>query len=254
MRSGISPVRPAPTGWPNHLRSALHAAGLGFRPGLDVPAIPRTHGWSDASRRAGAALSVAAGGRRPVGAVPRADTANHGVTSTQRPDLVAGWTARSGRYLAVADRPPRDRRGARRPTRRPLTIWGRLEPGWIVVTHYLLTAFVAYAPQRPVFRPSPAEVAEVIEMPLALIIDPASLAEEIWELQGGPRQVSFYRHGEHKVWERHGPHPEPGGEPARSSPGPARPACIRPVGPAGAGQRRLAPGDVWPRTSRQPSA
>ena len=131
-----------------------------------------------------------------------------------------------------------------------LTIWGRLEPEWIVVTHYLLTAFVAYTPERPVFRPSPAEVAEVIEMPLALILDPASLAEEVWELQGGPRQVSFYRHGQHKVW----------GATARilsqvaALADPTRLDQPAFPGAAGeAGRRRLAPGDVWPRTSRQPA-
>jgi len=129
-----------------------------------------------------------------------------------------------------------------------LTIWGRLEPEWIVVTHYLLTAFVAYTPQRPEFRPSPAEVAEVIEMPLGLILDPESLGQEIWEIQGGPRQVSFYRHGEHKVW----------GATARIL---SQVADLldpdqrnQPTFPGAAGEtgrRRLPPGAVWPRTQRQ---
>jgi len=132
-----------------------------------------------------------------------------------------------------------------------LTIWGRLEPEWIVVTHYLLTAFVAYTPQRPEFRPSPAEVAEVIEMPLGLILDPASLGEEIWEMQGGPRQVSFYRHGEHKVW----------GATARIL---SQVAALldpdqrnQPTFPGAAGEtgrQRLPPGEVWPRSERQPGS
>jgi 8-oxo-dGTP pyrophosphatase MutT (NUDIX family) len=131
-----------------------------------------------------------------------------------------------------------------------LTIWGRLEPEWIVVTHYLLTAFVAYTPQRPTFRPAPAEVAEVIEMPLGLILDPASLAEEVWEMQGAPRQVSFYRHGEHKVW----------GATARilsqvaALLDPAQGESATFLGAAGeSGRPRLAPGEVWPRSPRQPT-
>src|SRR3712207_8009484 len=45
----------------------------------------------------------------------------------------------------------------------------RLEPEWIVVTHYLLAPFIAYASERPEFRPAPAEVDEVIEVPLATL-------------------------------------------------------------------------------------
>lgn len=81
-----------------------------------------------------------------------------------------------------------------------LAVWGRLEPEWIVVTHYLLAPFIAYASERPDFRPAPAEVDEVIELPLATLLDPATLAEETWDLAGAPRQVHFYRYGEHKIW------------------------------------------------------
>jgi 8-oxo-dGTP pyrophosphatase MutT (NUDIX family) len=81
-----------------------------------------------------------------------------------------------------------------------LTIWGRLEPEWIVVSDYLVSPFIAYAQQRPDFRPAPSEVAEVIEVPLAVLLDPTTLAEEIWEIQGVERQVVFYRHREHKIW------------------------------------------------------
>lgn len=81
-----------------------------------------------------------------------------------------------------------------------LTIWGRLEPEPIVVSHYLVAPFVAYAPRRPEFRPAPSEVAELIEVPLPVLLDPTTLAEEIWEIRGTERQVSFYRHGEYKIW------------------------------------------------------
>src|SRR5262249_27986577 len=81
-----------------------------------------------------------------------------------------------------------------------LTIWGRLEPEHIVVTHYARARFVAFTPRRPAFRPSPAEVAEVIDVPLAHLLDPATVEEEEWDLQGAARRVSFYRYGEHKIW------------------------------------------------------
>jgi 8-oxo-dGTP pyrophosphatase MutT (NUDIX family) len=81
-----------------------------------------------------------------------------------------------------------------------LTILGRLEPEPITVSHYLVAPFVAYVPRRPEFRPAQDEVAEVLEVPLAKLLDPDVVAEEIWEIRGTPRQVSFFRHGEHKIW------------------------------------------------------
>src|SRR5688572_14546992 len=81
-----------------------------------------------------------------------------------------------------------------------LTIWGRLEPEHIVATHYALAPFVAHTPRRPSFVPAPAEVAEVIDLPLALLLDPATCEEEDWDFQGATRRVSFYRYGEHKIW------------------------------------------------------
>lgn len=131
-----------------------------------------------------------------------------------------------------------------------LTIWGRLEPEHIVATHYALAPFVAYTPRRPAFRPAPAEVAEVIDLPLAHVLDPSILKEELWDFQGTPRRVSFYHHGEHKVW----------GATARILHQIATllDPTLADVGTfAGAGGetgRRLAPGDTWPRSVRPPSA
>ena len=130
-----------------------------------------------------------------------------------------------------------------------LTIWGRLEPEHIVATHYALAPFVAYTPRRPEFRPAPAEVAEVIDLPLAMILDPAVLQEELWDFQGTSRRVSFYRHAEHKVW----------GATARILHQLATllDPSLADIGTfAGAGGEtgsRLAPGDTWPRSVRPPS-
>jgi 8-oxo-dGTP pyrophosphatase MutT (NUDIX family) len=127
-----------------------------------------------------------------------------------------------------------------------LTIWGRLEPEHIVATHYALAPVVAYTPRRPEFHPAPAEVAEVIDLPLARILDPAVLQEEIWDFQGAPRRVSFYRHAEHKVW----------GATARilhqlaTLLDPSLADIGTFAGAAGETGRRLAPGDTWPPSVR----
>jgi 8-oxo-dGTP pyrophosphatase MutT (NUDIX family) len=128
-----------------------------------------------------------------------------------------------------------------------LTVWGRLEPQHIVASHYALAPFVAYTPRRPEFRPAPAEVAEVIDLPLTHLLDPATLEEELWDFQGTSRRVSFYRLAEHKIW----------GATARilhqivTLLDPSRADVGTFPGAAGETGRRLAPGDTWPRSVRQ---
>jgi 8-oxo-dGTP pyrophosphatase MutT (NUDIX family) len=54
---------------------------------------------------------------------------------------------------------------------------------------------------RAGFVPDTREVAAVLEVPLRLLLDPATRAEEEMELRGGLRmEVPFFRVGEHKVW------------------------------------------------------
>lgn len=120
---------------------------------------------------------------------------------------------------------------------RDLEILGRLESVSTVVSNYLVHPYIARAPRRPELRPSPSEVAELIEVPLPTLLDPTTLAEEIWELYGIQRQVSFYRHGEHKIW----------GATAR-----VLGMLVALLTPESAGHAtaRLAPGEVFPERTR----
>lgn len=81
-----------------------------------------------------------------------------------------------------------------------LVLWGALEPVFTVVSNYLLIPFVGYAEGRPAFVPNPAEVAEVLEVPLVHLLAPGSVEEEVWLLRDQWRRVGFYRFGEHKIW------------------------------------------------------
>jgi 8-oxo-dGTP pyrophosphatase MutT (NUDIX family) len=131
-----------------------------------------------------------------------------------------------------------------------LTLWGRLEPEQIVATHFALAPFVAYIPRRPAFVPAPAEVAEVIDLPLALLLEPATVEEEVWDFQGAARRVSFFRYREHKIW----------GATARILSqlvlllDPDRTDVAPFAGAAGETGRRLPPGDTWPRSVRPTGA
>ena len=77
---------------------------------------------------------------------------------------------------------------------------GKLTPLYVVASGYCVHPYVACCPAVPVFSPSPVEVAEVIELPVRLLFDPAARAEEYRQLHGEQVLVPFYQVGEHKIW------------------------------------------------------
>jgi 8-oxo-dGTP pyrophosphatase MutT (NUDIX family) len=79
-------------------------------------------------------------------------------------------------------------------------VLGMLTPLYIFPSDYCITPYVAARPDRPTFVPDPAEVAEVLEVPLLTLLDPAIRREEEWVLYGTTTRVPFYQIGEHKVW------------------------------------------------------
>ncbi|MCX6030250.1 MAG: CoA pyrophosphatase [Chloroflexi bacterium] len=81
-----------------------------------------------------------------------------------------------------------------------LKVLGALSPLYIPPSGFCIYPTVAYSAQRPAFVPNPAEVAEVLEVSLAHLLDPATRQEETWELRGQPVRVPFYVVGHHKVW------------------------------------------------------
>ena len=137
---------------------------------------------------------------------PLAD-APHLVLERRAPDLPehagqislpgGGHRPSDGSFLATAEREVLEELGVPPAAYTP---WGRLDPVVIPASNYLVVPFVAYAEERPPLRPSAREVAEVLEVPLRSLLDPALLAEEVWLLRGTRRRVSFFRHGEHKIW------------------------------------------------------
>jgi 8-oxo-dGTP pyrophosphatase MutT (NUDIX family) len=79
-------------------------------------------------------------------------------------------------------------------------VLGVLTSLYIFPSDYCITPYVAARPDRPTFVPDPIEVAEVLEVPLATLLDPAIRREEEWVLHGIATRVPFYQIGEHKVW------------------------------------------------------
>jgi 8-oxo-dGTP pyrophosphatase MutT (NUDIX family) len=79
-------------------------------------------------------------------------------------------------------------------------VLGELTPLYIPPSNYCIYPVVAVSGKRPDFRPSPHEVAEVIEVPLNHLRDPHNTQREKWPLRGRDVVVPYYFFQGHKVW------------------------------------------------------
>ena len=82
----------------------------------------------------------------------------------------------------------------------PVRILGQLTSLYIPPSGYCVAPVVAYTAERPLFVPNPAEVAEVLEVPISHLLLPFTVREEIWQIRGADIRVPFYAVGPHKVW------------------------------------------------------
>lgn len=77
---------------------------------------------------------------------------------------------------------------------------GRLAVVDVRISRYTMTPFVAWVAEIPSLRPDPSEVAAIITVSLASLLDPASIRTEWWDVRGVQRPVTFYLFGEVRVW------------------------------------------------------
>ena len=137
---------------------------------------------------------------------PRAGTVN--LVLTVRPDTLArhpGQISLPGGMVEAGDRTlwntavreAREELGLLSGRVVPL---GRLQDVTSRAGESTITPFVGWNPVSPRFKPDPSEVAEVLEVPLQMLLDPVSLEEEVWELRGAQWRVAFYRFGQQAVW------------------------------------------------------
>jgi 8-oxo-dGTP pyrophosphatase MutT (NUDIX family) len=74
---------------------------------------------------------------------------------------------------------------------------GTLSP-LATVTNFYVEPFVGAVPNPYPFRVAESEIAELIEAPVAALLDPKAL--ETKTLPGRDEPVLFYHHGEHVIW------------------------------------------------------
>jgi 8-oxo-dGTP pyrophosphatase MutT (NUDIX family) len=81
-----------------------------------------------------------------------------------------------------------------------IRVLGELTPLYIRPSNYCIYPSVAAAESRPDFRPSPHEVAEVLEVPLDHFLDTQNVQREVWRLHDLDVRVPFYSFQGHKIW------------------------------------------------------
>lgn len=82
-----------------------------------------------------------------------------------------------------------------------VTVLGQLSPLYTPPSNFCIYPFVGFSREKPAFKPDKREVAELIEAPLRLFLDPAARREEVWNLgKYGERRVPFFYIFEHKIW------------------------------------------------------
>jgi 8-oxo-dGTP pyrophosphatase MutT (NUDIX family) len=82
-----------------------------------------------------------------------------------------------------------------------VALLGALSSIYIPPSDFEVHPFVGWrAGGRPAFHPDPYEVAEVIEVSLPYLLDPACRASERWELRGQGVEIPYFNIPPHKVW------------------------------------------------------
>ena len=81
-----------------------------------------------------------------------------------------------------------------------IQILGKLTPLYIPPTNYCIYPVVARMTEPPQFKPSPYEVAEVLEISLDYLCNPKTVRREMWTLHGMNVEVPFYFFEGHKIW------------------------------------------------------
>jgi 8-oxo-dGTP pyrophosphatase MutT (NUDIX family) len=81
-----------------------------------------------------------------------------------------------------------------------IKIIGSLTPLYVPPSNFCIYPFVGATDTPPSFLIDPAEVAGIIEIPLAHLEDPTNSRLETWTIDGRPVEVPFFEFGAHKIW------------------------------------------------------
>jgi 8-oxo-dGTP pyrophosphatase MutT (NUDIX family) len=82
------------------------------------------------------------------------------------------------------------------------TILAALPPVQTLTSGFHIAPFLARITPPPTWHFQPSEIAEVLEVPLRHLANPANAGQELWRLPGwpAPELISFWRVGPHNLW------------------------------------------------------
>lgn len=83
---------------------------------------------------------------------------------------------------------------------RHVEVLGGLTPLYIPPTHYCVHPVVGWIPDIPPLHPNDDEVARILSVPLAHLLDPTMVRRERWTREGRTMIVPFYRIDEWPIW------------------------------------------------------
>jgi 8-oxo-dGTP pyrophosphatase MutT (NUDIX family) len=79
-------------------------------------------------------------------------------------------------------------------------ILGELDDIATYTTNFVISPYVAAIPYPHRFKANPAEVQEIIEVPLAVLLDKRNFEEEMVSVGGRPILQYFYHYGDHVIY------------------------------------------------------
>jgi 8-oxo-dGTP pyrophosphatase MutT (NUDIX family) len=82
----------------------------------------------------------------------------------------------------------------------PIDLLGALSPLYVEASNYLVTPWAAVASSRPRFVANPAEVDEVLEVPLAHLLDPDNFGSHPREHAGHAFDAPHFHFQSHRIW------------------------------------------------------
>lgn len=81
-----------------------------------------------------------------------------------------------------------------------LSVIGQLTPVYVFVSGFEITPVLAVSRTPLVFSPNPHEVAAIVELPLAVLLDPACRGQHVIERRGLKFGVPHFAIGDQRVW------------------------------------------------------
>jgi len=82
----------------------------------------------------------------------------------------------------------------------PIRLLGLLSPIYVLASNYRIEPWVGAAEHRPAMTPNPEEVAELLEIPLRYLLDPANLGHHVRLYDGARYEAPHFLWPPHRIW------------------------------------------------------